>query len=112
VTSAKYMSWLRAGSPARCRASASSPSPPFSSTAFGPSVWVLMMMFFPVVPEPLSRPQTVSVAAPAVMSAVRVRVALARPLAASRDRRAPVASPTQTAGQPGSPGVGSPERAG
>jgi hypothetical protein len=71
-----------------------------------------MMMFFPVVSEPLSRPQTVSVAAPAVMSAVRVRVALARPLAASRDRRAPVASPTQTAGQPGSPGVGSPERAG
>src|SRR5271165_2226902 len=110
VTSAKYMSWLRAGRSARCRASASSPSPPFSSTAFGPSVWVLMMMFWPVSPEPLSQPQTVSVAAPAVMSAVRVRVALAWPLAARRARRAPVASPTQTAREPGQGRVGRDER--
>ena len=41
-----------------------SPSPPFSSVAFGPSVWVLMMMFWPVFPAPFSQPQTVSVAAP------------------------------------------------
>ena len=34
------MSWLREGRLARCRASARSPSPPFSSVAFGPSVWV------------------------------------------------------------------------
>ena len=80
--------------------------------AFGPSVWVLMMMFSPVCPEPLSQPQTVSVAAPAVMSAVSTRVALACPLAANRDSSAPVASPTHTAGQPGSPGEGSPEAAG
>ena len=57
VTSAKYMSWLREGRAARCRASAMSPSPPFSSVAFGPSVWVLMMMFWPVSPEPSSQPQ-------------------------------------------------------
>ena len=32
--------------------------PPFSSVAFGPSVCVLMMMFFPVFPAPFSQPQT------------------------------------------------------
>ena len=108
VTSAKYMSWLREGRAARCRASAMSPSPPFSSVAFGPSVSVLMMMFWPVFPEPSSQPQMVSVAAPAVMSAVSTSVALAWPPAASSASSVPVESPTQTAGQPGSPGPAGP----
>ena len=112
VTSAKYMSRLREGRAARCRASARSPSPPFSSMAFGPSVWVLMMMCSPVFPEPFSQPQTVSVAAPAVMSAVSTSVAVAWPPAASPDSSVPVESPTQTAGQPGSPGAGRPDAAG
>ena len=89
-----------------------SPSPPFSSVAFGPSVWVLMMMFWPVLPEPFSEPQTVSVAAPTVMSAVSTSVALAWPLAASPASSVPVESPTHTAGQPGSEGVGRPDAAG
>lgn len=33
-----------------------SQSPPFSSAAFGPTMWVLMMMFWPVFPEPSSQP--------------------------------------------------------
>ena len=112
VTSAKYMSWLREGRLARCRANAMSPSPPFSSAAFGPSVWVLMMMFWPVFAEPYSQPQTVSVAAPAVMSAVSTSVALAWRPAASAASSVPAESPTQTAGQPGSPGDGRPDTAG
>src|ERR1035438_4669554 len=112
VTSAKYMSWLRAGRLARCLARATRPSPPFSSVAFGPSVWVLMMMFWPVCPEPFSEPQTVSVAAPGVMSAVSTSVARAWPLAASPDSSVPVESPTHTAGQPGSEGVARPDAVG
>ena len=36
-----------------------------------------MMMFCPVLPEPSSQPQTVSVAAPTVISAVSTSVAVA-----------------------------------
>ena len=57
------------------------------------------------VPEPSSQPQSVSVAAPAVMSAVSTSVALAWPPAASAASSLPAESPTQTAGQPGSPGA-------
>src|SRR5690242_3532574 len=97
------------GRHAKCFASASIPSAPFSSVAFGPSVWVLTMSGFAPGLLPGSRPHTVSVAATEVIAALSFAVTVACREAALRDRSLPVASPTHTAGQPGSPAVGSPD---